>query len=125
MKRKPTKKASKSKRSTKRKSNPKWSWKSLFTGKTKGKGDSISILVEDGNIVLSGNELPENYRTLFSILDKEGKDLKIEFYPDDSDKSYVLNRPYNPQEGREKMRETLRSGEYGTMPRFRIRKPSE
>lgn len=108
-----------------RKKNPKWSWKSLFTGKTKGKGDSISILVEDGNIVLSGNELPENYRTLFSILDKEGKDLKIQFYPDDSDKSYVLNRPYNPQEGREKMRETLRSGEYGTMPKFRLRRPSE
>lgn len=113
-------KTSKTKKISKRRKNPEWSLSSLFTRKG-DKGDNISILVTDGNIILTGKELPENYRTVVNILENELKDLKIEFQPNGSNKKYILNRPYDPKEAREKTREMLTMGEYGQMPRSRSR----
>lgn len=109
-------KTAKKKSSKSRKPNPSWSFKSLFTRKG-DKGDSINILVEDGNLILTGKNLPENYRTLFSILENDVKNLKVQFQPDGSSKKYTLNRPYDPKEGREKLKGILGSGDYGQLRR--------
>src|SRR5574338_349867 len=82
-----------SKRKPKRK-NPNWSWKSLFT-KPGDKGDSIYISVIDGDIILTGKRLPENYRTIFGILESELKDFKIEFKPNSSSTKYTKNRYFS------------------------------
>lgn len=118
--------AIKRKKISKKRKNPDggwsgWSLKSLFTSKG-NKGDSISIMVTDGNIILTGKELPENYRTIFEILENKLKDLRIEFQPDGSKKVYVLNRPHDPKESREKTREMLSMSEYMTMPRMKQRR---
>lgn len=61
--------------------------------------DSIVITVQDGVISLSGKDMRYIYTELYDILEKEGKDLKIEFRPfTGRGKSYVLNRPEGPDE---------------------------
>lgn len=109
----------------KRKRNPDWSWGSLFTRKH-DKGDNISVLVTDGHLILTDKELPENYRQLLSILENQLRDLKIEFQPNGSNKKYIINRPYDPKEARERNREMLSGSDYfsmtpGEFPRRRKR----
>jgi hypothetical protein len=110
-----------SKRKTRRK-NPNWSLKSLFNRKKGGKGDSIFIQVMDGDIILTGKELPKNYETIFSILENDLKDFRIEFQPDGSNKKYVINRPLDLRETSDRRREMLSTSAYFSMPRSRPRR---
>jgi len=104
-KKKTTKRKVAKKKTTKRKvakkkivrKNPRWLDKILK--RSARSRDSIVITVEDGVITLSGKDMRHVYTEFYDILEKEGKDLKIEFRPfTGKGKSYILNRSEGPDD---------------------------
>lgn len=74
-----------------KKSNPSWIDKIL--GRKPTSRDSITVSVNDGDIVLSGSKFVELGKEFYDIIENKLKDLKIEFVPHTGKgKRYILNR---------------------------------
>ena len=83
---KPKKRKSKSK-----KSNPSWIDKIL--GRKPTSRDSITVSVNDGDIIFSGTKFVDLGKEFYDIIENKLKDLKIGFVPHTGKgKRYVLNR---------------------------------
>lgn len=76
---------------SRKKSNPAWLDKIL--GKKRVSSNSITISVNDGDLILSGEKFVELGKELYELIENKLRDFKIEFAPlTGKGKRYNLNR---------------------------------